>query len=108
MARSKRFGPSDPAFLILVSLAQGCKHGYAVMKDVEKFSGVSLGAGTLYGAIARLEARQLIEVLSSEDPRRRPYRITKDGRAALQAELDTLEAWTSVGRNRLAPAGAQG
>src|SRR2546422_321232 len=50
-----RFGRfSEPALLILISLADGPKHGYAVMEDVARAAGVRLGAGTLYGALARL------------------------------------------------------
>jgi DNA-binding PadR family transcriptional regulator len=94
--------PSDPSVLILTSLAGGDKHGYAIMKDVAEFAGVTLGAGTLYGAIARLEQRGLIEVLASEEPRRRPYRLTASGRAALEAQLQSLQSWARVGLGRLA------
>jgi len=67
---------AGPAALILSSLAGGAKHGYALTKDIEQFAGVSLGPGTLYGAIARLEERGLIvpERVGTDD-RRRPYRI---------------------------------
>jgi DNA-binding PadR family transcriptional regulator len=62
---------------MLTSLAGGPKHGYALTKDIEKFAGVTLGPGSLYGAIARLEARGLIEPEPvGSDERRRPYRIT--------------------------------
>src|SRR5215467_11811459 len=44
---------SDPSLLILASLAGGPKHGYAMMEDIEAMSGVRLGPGTLYGALAR-------------------------------------------------------
>ena len=47
----------DPSLLVLASLAEGDKHGYAIMTDVERFAGVRLGPGTLYGAITRLEQR---------------------------------------------------
>jgi DNA-binding PadR family transcriptional regulator len=95
-------GVSDPGLLILMSLAEGDKHGYAIMKDVESFAGVALGAGTLYGALARLEQRGQIEAQASDDPRRRPYRLTSAGRQALQSQLDSLEGWTRVARLRLA------
>jgi DNA-binding PadR family transcriptional regulator len=94
--------PSDPSVLILTSLAGGDKHGYAIMKDVAEFAGVTLGAGTLYGAIARLEQRGLIEALASDEPRRRPYRLTASGRAALEAQLQSLKSWARVGLGRLA------
>ena len=72
---------NEPPVLILTSLAAGPKHGYALTKDIEAFAGVSLGPGTLYGAIARLEERGLIApVPVGSDARRRPYRITGEGR----------------------------
>jgi len=74
--------PNDPPVLILTSLAGGPKHGHALAKDIEDFAGVALGPGALYGAITRLEERGLIEPLGSDD-RRRPYRITAAGVAAL-------------------------
>ena len=66
---------ADPPLLVLASLADEPKHGYAITQDVAETMGVRLSAGTLYAVIARLEARGLIEPLESED-RRRPYRIT--------------------------------
>ena len=65
--------------LILASLAGGAKHGYAIEKDVQQFSGVRLEPGTLYGALARLESRGWIEPLPAEE-RRRPYRSTASAR----------------------------
>jgi DNA-binding PadR family transcriptional regulator len=94
-------GLPEPSFLVLVSLADGPKHGYAVMTDVERVCGVRMGPGTLYGAIARLDNLGLIEPLPSED-RRRPYRLTQAGAAALRAELATLERLASTGLRRLA------
>ena len=66
---------TDPTLLVLASLADGDKHGYAMMDDIERFAGVRLGPGTLYGAITRLEERGWIRGLDADD-RRRPYRIT--------------------------------
>ena len=58
MARKPKSGPaSDPELLILLSLAQEPKHGYAIMADVESMADVRLGPGTLYGALSRLEER---------------------------------------------------
>ncbi|HEX7264691.1 MAG TPA: PadR family transcriptional regulator [Candidatus Dormibacteraeota bacterium] len=91
---------AEPAVLVLVSLAEGPKHGYAMTADIDRVSGIRLGPGTLYGAIARLEERGLIEPLPSED-RRRPYRLTPTGAAALRAHLDTLERVTATGSRRL-------
>ena len=64
---------AEPALLILVSLSDGPKHGYAIMTDVEAGTGRPLGPGTLYAALARLEERGLIEAIAPVD-RRRPNR----------------------------------
>jgi DNA-binding PadR family transcriptional regulator len=74
---------NDPPVLILTSLASGPKHGYALMQDIEGFSGVRLGPGSLYGAISRLEERGLIEPLGAVS-RTRPYQLTSAGRQALE------------------------
>ncbi len=94
---------SEPAVLILSSLAGGPKHGYAIEKDVEQFSGVRLEPGTLYGALARLESHGWIEPLPAED-RRRPYRLTGLGARVLQARLERAAKITAVGLQRLAGA----
>jgi DNA-binding PadR family transcriptional regulator len=91
---------SDPALLILSSLAGGPKHGYAMMADILQFSGTQLEPGTLYGAIGRLEQRGWIEPLKAED-RRRPYRITTSGATALQEQLATMSRIVSVGQQRI-------
>lgn len=92
---------SDPSLLILASLAGGPKHGYAMVVDIETIAGVRLGPGTLYGAVARLEQRGLIERLPAED-RRRPYRLTAVGVAALREHLRSLESFAATGLRRLA------
>jgi DNA-binding PadR family transcriptional regulator len=94
---------SDPSLLILASLAAGSKHGYAMIEDIEHMAGVRLGPGTLYGALARLEARGLIESLAADD-RRRPYRLTAVGAAALREQLVTLRSFAETGLSRLAHA----
>jgi DNA-binding PadR family transcriptional regulator len=91
---------SDPAVLILASLAGGEKHGYAMMEDIRASAGVHLGAGTLYGAIARLEQYGLIEALPV-DERRRPYRLTLQGVAFLRQYLTSLEKLVALGLGRL-------
>jgi DNA-binding PadR family transcriptional regulator len=93
--------PNDPPVLILTSLASGPKHGYALLKDIEAFAGVTLGPGTLYGAIARLEERGLIEAVG-ESGRRRPYRLTAGGEDALAATLAELRTIVDEGQARLA------
>jgi len=92
---------SEPALYILISLADGPKHGYAMTQDIEAVSGQRLGPGTLYGAIARLESRGWIEALAAED-RRRPYRLTSAGQRVLRHRLESLRAMARVGRARLA------
>jgi DNA-binding PadR family transcriptional regulator len=94
---------SDPALFVLVSLAGGEKHGYAMMEDIEETCGARLGPGTLYGAIARLEKRGLVEPLASED-RRKPYRLTGIGATALEERLRELESLSRAGLGRLATA----
>jgi DNA-binding PadR family transcriptional regulator len=94
---------SEPLLLILSSLVGGPKHGYAMMQDIEEFSGVHLEPGTLYGALARLERRGWIEPLPSEE-RRRPYRITGAGVAAMREQLATMSQIVSTGLQRLFPA----
>jgi DNA-binding PadR family transcriptional regulator len=91
---------AGPATLILSSLADGPKHGYALTKDVEEFAGIRLAPGTLYEAFARLEAQGLIEALESAD-RRRPYRLTAAGATALRAHLDAQRRVTDTGLRRL-------
>lgn len=94
---------TEPALLILVSLAGGPKHGYAITDDVEQITGHRPGPGTLYGAVARLESRGLIRPLESDD-RRKPYELTADGQRALRARLAALETVTRAGQTRLARA----
>ena len=94
---------SEPALLILISLADGPKHGYAMTQDIAQISGQKLGPGTLYGAITRLEAAGWIEPLPADD-RRRPYKLTSAGGRVLRARLDSLKAMTRVASARLADA----
>lgn len=96
--------PTDRGLLILTSLAEGPKHGYALMQDIESFAGVTLSPGTLYGAITRLEEEGFIEPLAQED-RRRPYQITKAGARALRNELSENVRITGIGLSRLASLG---
>lgn len=98
---------TDPGLLVLTSLAEGPKHGYAITIDVEQLSGVRLGPGTLYGALSRLEDRGLIEALPAED-RRHPYRLTGAGSTALADELKTLRHVARSGLDRLRMAEATG
>lgn len=91
---------AEPALLILVSLGDGPKHGYAIMLDVEEATGRPMGPGTLYGALARLEERGFIEALPPED-RRRPYRLTGLGSTVLAEQLRGLADFAALGLRRL-------
>jgi DNA-binding PadR family transcriptional regulator len=91
---------SDPSLLILASLADGEKHGYAMMIDIEAFAGTRLGPGTLYGAITRLEERGLIRRVGSGE-RRQPYALTAAGKTHLEAELAQLNQVVKTGLGRL-------
>src|ERR1700761_8502027 len=91
---------SEPALLVLSSLAGGDKHGYAMVNDIEAISGVHLGPGTLYGALSRLESQGLILALAPEG-RRRPYRITAGGASALEEQLTTMASVANTGLTRL-------
>jgi DNA-binding PadR family transcriptional regulator len=94
---------SDPALLVLASLADGDKHGYAMMEDIERFAAIKLGPGTLYGAITRLEENGWIAAVPSED-RRQPYTLTALGRASLESELKALDKIVKTALKRLRPA----
>lgn len=90
----------DPTILILASLADGDKHGYAIMEDIQVFAGIRLGPGTLYGAISRLEARGWIRAVKSE-ARRQPYRITAEGCQHLKEQLALLQQVVRTGNRRM-------
>jgi DNA-binding PadR family transcriptional regulator len=92
---------SDPGLLVMGSLAEGARHGYAVIQDVQATTGVRLGPGTLYGVLARLEERGLIEALEGPDSRRRPYRLTVRGREVLDEQLESMRRFAAVGQRRL-------
>jgi len=94
---------TEPALHILVSLAEGPKHGYAMMEDIKILSGSTIGPGTLYGALGRLERLGYIEALASRD-RRVPYRLTDSGRRTLEAQLAGLRRLTATGIRRLSRA----
>jgi|SRR5579884_1638394 len=91
---------SEPALLVLLSLAEANRHGYALMEDIKVSYGVAMGPGTLYGALARLEERGLIRPLPPHD-RRRPYGLTPAGASALRSQLQTLQAVVEQGLRRL-------
>ena len=91
---------TDPTLLILASLAEGEKHGYAMMEDIDRFAGVRLGPGTLYGAITRLEESGWIVPLPSAE-RRKPYRITADGKRYLEEQMTAANRVAKLALDRL-------
>jgi DNA-binding PadR family transcriptional regulator len=100
--------PLTPAvFYILVALADGDRHGYAIMQEASKRSGgtVRLGPGTLYGAISRMLRDGLIEESEErpdpkmDDSRRRYYRLTGQGGRALAAEANRLRDLARLARS---------
>ena len=96
-------GSSDRSVLVLTSLAEGPKHGYALIKDIETFAGVRMGPGTLYGCLSKLERAGHIEALPAED-RRHPYRITASGARTLNERLSESARIAKLGLRRLARA----
>ena len=94
---------ADPSVLILTSLTDGPKHGYAIMTDVAAFSGVSMEPGTLYGALSRLERRGWVRPLATQE-RRRPYEITAAGQEVLAGQLAAMQQIVRVARQRTATA----
>jgi DNA-binding PadR family transcriptional regulator len=90
---------ADPWLLILTSLADGPKHGYAIMTDIAAFSGVRMEPGTLYGALSRLERRGWVRPLDT-DERRRPYQITAAGQEILAEQVATMQQIVHVARLR--------
>src|SRR5215468_10155758 len=89
---------SEPVLLILMSLVDEPRHGYALIKDIETLSNgrVRLSTGTIYGAIRRLVEDGLIEPFDQEDTSRdkQAYRLTNEGRKQLRVELDRMKQLT--------------
>jgi DNA-binding PadR family transcriptional regulator len=90
---------ADPWLLILTSLADGPRHGYAIMTDIAAFSGVRTEPGSLYGALSRLERRGWVRPLDT-DERRRPYQITAAGQEILAEQVTTMQQIVQVARLR--------
>jgi DNA-binding PadR family transcriptional regulator len=96
----------EATFLILTALAAGSQHGYGIITDVEQISGgrVRLRAGTLYTALERLRADELVVVDREEvveNRLRRYYRLTPEGSALLAAEAARLQANVTAALSRL-------
>jgi DNA-binding PadR family transcriptional regulator len=103
------YQPLTPAvFHIMLALADGEKHGYAIMKDVENQTGgqVKMGPGTLYGSIKRMLAAGLIEESGQrpdptmDDERRRYYSLTGLGEKVINAESQRLAELVKVARKK--------
>jgi len=96
---------TEPVLLILTSLADQPRHGYALLKDIESLSGgrVRMSTGTLFGALPRLLEDGWIERFELEDTSRQKqaYRLTAFGRRQLQQELDRMKQLTRAGFARL-------
>lgn len=98
-------------FHILLTLADGDRHGYSISKEIEEATGgaIRLGPGTLYGLLKQMVVDGWIAERSGpeDDPRRRTYRLTPRGRRIAQAEAERLADLVRVARSRrLLPAGA--
>ena len=97
---------TEPVLLVLLSLAEQPRHGYSILKDVERMSAgrVVLSTGTLYGALQRLLSQEWIERLEEEDASRdrRSYRLTAKGRRNLQAEIERMRHLTRLAALRVA------
>lgn len=104
----------EPTFFILLSLSEGEKHGYAIIKDVAALSNgkVNLSTGTLYEALARLLDQALIERVEREASPdemvihpgrpRKAYRLTPKGGLVVQAEIARLQSLVLTAERRLA------
>ncbi len=97
---------TEPVLLILLSLSEHPRHGYAILKDVEEVSAgrVVLSTGTLYGALRRLLVDDWIERFEEDDTSRgrQAYRLSPKGRRTLQAEISRLKQLTRVAGLRAA------
>ncbi|GAA3092201.1 DNA-binding PadR family transcriptional regulator [Kribbella aluminosa] len=91
---------NDSQTLVLSVLADGPKHGYAINNAIEELTGQRLGAGSLYGALTRLEAKGLIETLE-EQGRQRPVQLTPTGRELLEKELRAMARVATAGLRSL-------
>ncbi|MBN9615213.1 MAG: hypothetical protein BGO25_03105 [Acidobacteriales bacterium 59-55] len=105
----KHLFPLTPAvFFILFALADGEKHGYAIMQSVSELSAdqFRMGPGTLYSTIQRLEEMELIEETegtgepSDHESRRRYYKLTSIGRTVLKADIGRMESVIRLARER--------
>ena len=107
-SKPTEFLPLTPAVLhILLAVADGEQHGYAIAQAVESLTDgtVRMGPGTLYGSIGRMVTSGLLEESSrargrNDDERRRFYRLTPLGRRVLEAEVDRLARVVALARSK--------
>lgn len=107
-SRSPDTDPLTPAvFHVLVALAEGARHGYAIMQSVTETSGRAVGPGTVYGTLQRLEEAGLVEEVEARTAgeagsaeRRRYFAMTRKGRAALSAEARRVSRMADLVRAR--------
>ncbi|HUA78048.1 MAG TPA: PadR family transcriptional regulator [Acetobacteraceae bacterium] len=101
---------TPPVFHILLALADDERHGYGIMRDVERQTGgqLQLGPGTLYGCLKRMFAAGLVEESGErpdpalDDERRRYYRMTALGKRVVRAEAQRLAAAVIAANSKLA------
>jgi DNA-binding PadR family transcriptional regulator len=94
--------PLSPiVFHVLLAIADGHEHGYAIGKAVEETSGLRVGPGTIYGSLQRMERDGLVaESADRADERRRPFVMTEEGRRALEAEAARIDRLAVLARSR--------
>jgi DNA-binding PadR family transcriptional regulator len=109
MSDVRRYLPLSPQqFHILLALMDGHLHGYGIIRDIADRTGgaLRLGTGTLYTALARLDALGLVDEsdrrprAADDDERRRYYRLTTLGRAVVNAETERLETLVRHARRK--------
>lgn len=105
------FKPID--FMVLLALHEQERHGYGIVKDIERYSEgrVRLAPGNLYGVLARLLEWGLVEEAArraDDDPRRRRYRLSVPGRAALRSEARHMKRLAALVESRRLPRRVEG
>lgn len=95
-------------FHILLAMADGARHGYAIMQHVEEASGIAMGPGTIYGSIQRMEESGLVrESAQAGKGRRKLFEMTKAGRSALRTEAGRISRIADLARARGLVPGAE-
>jgi DNA-binding PadR family transcriptional regulator len=93
---------SNLEFNVLLALADGPRHGYGIMQDVQAITSgnLVLGPGTLYSIIKRFVRAGFIEECEADAERRRCYRLTRKGRALASEEAERLSSLLRLARQR--------